>query len=1057
MTVVLKPALFSRSRKVFIWLFVCVIPLAMACAVGWSMIVRGEEALEGIWRRHLLEEMESFRRDLHLEGQIESLMERVQYRIGLDVPPPESRFPRCTHPGADLQTASGLSKALRRELRRELGGDPLFIFVAGPDGRDVEVSTDQTLLSGVQIPSKTAVRKVLASLAGLHHRLPARYPDFLRQFQQQWGREPGLSRFRRDVDTFVRNQFGVYAEFAGSQRVCRSFSLHRFGGTRLLLYHRVIAAGTGLDAPLAGVFLVGVLERSCSVPALMKRAVRQRQNAECLRQFVMQPVMTDVEFGRQGHEFVYRQPFPNEPLNYQGVGGRSLLQRHFLPHRLRVASAADVLPLPALQVSVPARLLRHPGRMWVVLVAAFGSASCLGILIVILQGASAATWLGGPSALPFPRTFDFRAIGSGLRGRLLLAVLLAVAVPLFGLWGLVHAHLRFDRQLEMRFHLRTMNDRLEEIERVIQGHAANTVDQTAQAVPLLAQVLRQSPQALEKWVARLYETLGGVEALRFLRDDGILLAPLATVSARVPDEQGLPPHGHTILTLVTGLLHHLGRLDGAAGRELRKIPGGKVALAVAEAMSPSEISSMLITEDSIVTISMPSLAPRLFSFHLVPDQASSSPAKTTFGGILARIDSFPGLIRDVLGRVAASERLFLLPSGLFQTRIGLFPTNNSRHQTLIHGAAFPASAWRDPDLPNLARKAIHSRRDDTWWEMPADKLRLCAVRRLHGMPYVAVAVAYPGSLTPGSSEGGPSLMLWVLAGYCLLIVGAVVRILVQVFLGPIQALQAAAAHVETGHLTTSVAIATGDEFAQVGGEFNAMVRGLREHKRLRRFVADEVGGVIAAQEGALAPSAGCRVTRTVLFSHIRRFDALSLNQDPEAVVELLNTYFSEMERAIRDDQGSIDKFIGDAVMAVFAPVEGGLDPAVRACRAALRMNEALACLNEHRLRQGRFVFGHRIGIATGPMISGMIGSENGRLSLTVIGDSVNLAARLESQADRATQTGILVCGETMNRVRPWCAAAGFSCHAIGCIRVKGKQRSVAVGEIVGGGSLAATL
>jgi adenylate cyclase len=132
---------------------------------------------------------------------------------------------------------------------------------------------------------------------------------------------------------------------------------------------------------------------------------------------------------------------------------------------------------------------------------------------------------------------------------------------------------------------------------------------------------------------------------------------------------------------------------------------------------------------------------------------------------------------------------------------------------------------------------------------------------------------------------------------------------------------------------------------------------------------------------------------SVLFTDIVGFTGLAQDLTPRQVIELLNDYFDVLCPIIKDHGGDIDKFIGDAIMAVFDVERDRPPPAVRATRSALAMQEALRAFNAH---SGRPALGMRIGVNTGPLVRGDLGSRVVRRDYTVIGDTVNRANRYES-------------------------------------------------------------
>lgn len=185
---------------------------------------------------------------------------------------------------------------------------------------------------------------------------------------------------------------------------------------------------------------------------------------------------------------------------------------------------------------------------------------------------------------------------------------------------------------------------------------------------------------------------------------------------------------------------------------------------------------------------------------------------------------------------------------------------------------------------------------------------------------------------------------------------------------------------------------------------------------------------------------GVRKDITLMFVDIRGFTPLSEKMEPEDIIKILNEYLDLCSRAVFAQEGTIDKFMGDGVMAIFgAPVEQDDHPK-RAVRAALQMQKESGKLAEHLLeRYGRTVsFG--VGINSGPAVVGNIGSHE-RLDYTAIGDTVNLAARLESNAKPGQ---ILISKMTYERLKDW-----FRVTALDPIKVKGKEHLVEIYQIEG--------
>jgi adenylate cyclase len=178
---------------------------------------------------------------------------------------------------------------------------------------------------------------------------------------------------------------------------------------------------------------------------------------------------------------------------------------------------------------------------------------------------------------------------------------------------------------------------------------------------------------------------------------------------------------------------------------------------------------------------------------------------------------------------------------------------------------------------------------------------------------------------------------------------------------------------------------------------------------------------------------------TVFFSDVAGFSSFSETMTPAEIVTVMNRYLSAMSDIIEQHGGFVDKYIGDAIVAVFgAPVEAA-SHAADAVRAALCCGERLSQLNRAAEASGAQVLGHRIGLNSGRALVGNIGSHR-RFNYTVIGDSVNLASRLES-ANKYFGTSVLASEMTMKL-----ADAGFVWREIDAIRVKGRTQPVKIYE-----------
>jgi adenylate cyclase len=215
----------------------------------------------------------------------------------------------------------------------------------------------------------------------------------------------------------------------------------------------------------------------------------------------------------------------------------------------------------------------------------------------------------------------------------------------------------------------------------------------------------------------------------------------------------------------------------------------------------------------------------------------------------------------------------------------------------------------------------------------------------------------------------------------------------------------------------------------------------KKRERLGRFLSPQVTSRILATSDSQGAALGVPEVKevSILFADIVGFTSMSEKMTPSSVALLLNDYLSRMTDIIFKYEGTLDKYIGDAIMAVFGAPLDMADHSLRAIKAGLEMQERLAEFNAER-KEGP-TFRIRIGINSGKVVAGEIGSVN-KKEYTVLGDTVNTASRLESSV---AKPGMVVIGEnTYEAVKEL-----FEIRPLGKVALKGKEKEVTVFEVVG--------
>jgi adenylate cyclase len=254
--------------------------------------------------------------------------------------------------------------------------------------------------------------------------------------------------------------------------------------------------------------------------------------------------------------------------------------------------------------------------------------------------------------------------------------------------------------------------------------------------------------------------------------------------------------------------------------------------------------------------------------------------------------------------------------------------------------------------------------------------------------------------------------------------------------------------IESGKESEPLSILTRDEVGELALSFNRMVEELRTRERIKDTFGKFVDPRIVTRLIGSGAEQAERRTLTIFFSDIKAFSGISEQLTASAVVNLLNSYFGTVADVIHAHHGFIDKYIGDAVMAFWvSPFSAGDDHASDACLAALAQQEAITALRDQLpeitgMRRNPPKLAVRMGIATGEAVVGTIGSDSTR-SYTVIGDTVNLASRLES-INKVYGSSLILSEETYRM-----AQQVIEARELDLITVAGKTEPVRIYEGMG--------
>jgi len=344
---------------------------------------------------------------------------------------------------------------------------------------------------------------------------------------------------------------------------------------------------------------------------------------------------------------------------------------------------------------------------------------------------------------------------------------------------------------------------------------------------------------------------------------------------------------------------------------------------------------------------------------------------------------------------------------------------------------WPADTIFDNEMAIYFQKAAAQRSSGTKVIRNSDGLTIASWKFRDQQQVVMVAI---GKARKTTEIGLAIAMIFpVTAGYSFILLLAITGILSQLLLKPIEILKHAIEFINNNIFGITIHEVEIAEFRKVTNAFNEMSVALKQKELIGRYVSDQLIESLERHEKPGADSELIEVS--ILASDIRSFTTITETHPPLDVVDMLNSYFTVMEEAIVEENGVIDKFIGDAIQAVFYRRPGLLSPGLRAMRAAIQMRSKLQIFNQERRQKNLFTIENGIGIASGEVISGTIGSETGRKVFNITGLPVTAASSLEAGSIKS-RSKIMACPLTVEM----CQAEFSFCEiASQMFELKGKK------------------
>ncbi|MFZ5951238.1 MAG: adenylate/guanylate cyclase domain-containing protein [Candidatus Rifleibacteriota bacterium] len=379
-----------------------------------------------------------------------------------------------------------------------------------------------------------------------------------------------------------------------------------------------------------------------------------------------------------------------------------------------------------------------------------------------------------------------------------------------------------------------------------------------------------------------------------------------------------------------------------------------------------------------------------------------------------------------------SQPGFFLQSGNDELVIrAVFRCLDDRMNSLDPARAWPPNSLSDKELRDAAARVNFNHRSENWF-----------VTDRHGLTTIYSVKALPTSLSilVGKSELylnslRSSFFLATFLGiilYSMILIFLISRVLSAGFTYPVKRLIGAISLIDEGEYP-GLSEVYENEFNQLFDQFNLLSESLKQRKLLNRFISDELSETIEKEGRTLVDYEVEKVYRVVLFINLRNFSSICEAFSPEDTLRVLNRFFSIIEPELVKNGGQIEKFIGDAVMVSFSREKCSGNPEKAACSGALASFSAVEGLQRILKEESLPEIIPGCGIASGQVIRGRVGARNRRQDFTLIGDTVNLAARLEAASHQLEMPSILITEDTLAL-----AGEGFKTEFYAEQQVRGK-------------------
>ncbi len=983
-----SPQRFKLEHLLLFWCITILVPIATIFGLLNYSFHEAKEADKSLKITQLLDSLEILQRNCQPEAYFQHLINAAEKSAGL--PERHSAFKL-----AENATNSLIAERLSKELPRLPGFSMILLISCENDLKNLRVTMEDQKIRSFTRPGNRAAAAVMGQLSKVLQPPGANFRI------KQTLSEKMLKNFTESI-------FGSYFNPIAEDNDFSTGFIDRLGGIKLFTARRFIFDQHGKP-------LFGYLALFCETENLLKKSFNlavKKAPAEFHYNLAMKKArpfhfVTETIDGRM--QLI-------APVSFSLLTSGKHVSQDLVSRLLNNGTISRKPALfPHFIISTPLQTKLQNNSFKQISFSIY-MALCLSLLL-------------------FKSFHQQEMLQFSIRSSLFLSVFLAVAMPasVFIFFAQRHAWQRLEmRKVELQ---NLMRNRLSILELAIKTRDEANTSRFNQLVNHLRENLKKPAAELQRILeAAVDETFFGIS---LFKNDGEVVNKINLSSARLNlIEDKITLHNDIVQGSMIKLMQELGLMQDKFMEQLAKTSGGKKLLAVAGVFEKIDIDMFCGYEGQAHTSRKDFGTYRFMNFKILPEVNTKEAA----AGVLLIVQDLRDVVKQIIMALSKDLQMFNIPldEGVIETTlIGTYDLDATQ---IDPTRIWPPKSDIDKNEQN-ALQGIARGKSELVAEIFSDHNipTIITAKRMGRYPLIAVSQCSLVKI----AQAGAAIRIFVILiiAYFFVLTAILTTYLNELFVIPITTLVAAAKLTGEGQ---QIAIDNNfsNELAQLTGEFSVMSAHVKERERLARFISREAEDTIARESKSLQTIASQKVKKTILFIHIKQFAELTRKLEASDLISLLNCYFPFFEQRIDRQGGQIDKYISDAIMAIFSDQEEK-SGAASACLATSRLLTDLPVLNQVLTSKGLPAIEFGAGIATGEVISGRIGSYDGRLDYTVIGDRVNLAARLEAMTHKVYRSSILVDSPTSFEANNCCT---FGHH--GSMPVKGKSMPVEVYELI---------